>query len=106
MRLEKETVTQTQRKENMLKVNAKYILKNHILQEAINDAKEGKFTMIDDLLTVALSPFEEHTELEYLNKPTPLKAKNIKLSCSLLIVMTMNLLMKGLFHQTESKINI
>jgi uncharacterized protein YdiU (UPF0061 family) len=82
LRLEKETVTQTQREEKMLKVNAKYILKNHILQEAINDANEGNFTMIDDLLTVALSPFDEHVSLEYLNKPTPLKAKNIKLSCS------------------------
>ena len=82
LRLEKEELDKTARHEKMLKVNAKYILKNHILQEAINDAKENKFQMIDDLLKVALSPFEEHEELEYLNKPTPPKAKNIKLSCS------------------------
>jgi serine/tyrosine/threonine adenylyltransferase len=82
LRLEKESVTSEERYEKMLKVNAKYILKNHILQEAINDAKEHNFKMVDDLLTVALSPFEEHEALEYLNKPTPLKAKNIKLSCS------------------------
>jgi len=29
-----------------------------------------------------LSPFDEHVELEYLAKATPLSAKNIKLSCS------------------------
>ena len=81
-RLEKESLSQREREEKMLKVNAKYILKNHILQEAINDAKEHNFQMIDDLLKVALSPFDEHEELEYLNKPTPIKAKNIKLSCS------------------------
>ncbi|MFK5938626.1 MAG: YdiU family protein, partial [Sulfurimonas sp.] len=34
-RLEKEILTQNKREEKMLKVNAKYILKNHILQEAI-----------------------------------------------------------------------
>ena len=81
-RLKQEEVSQDAREQKMLKVNAKYILKNHILQEAINDAKENNFKMIDDLLRVALSPFEEHKELEYLNKPTPLKSKNIKLSCS------------------------
>jgi len=59
-----------------------YILKNHILQEAIEKAEEHDFSMIDELLTIALAPFYEHPELEHLSKPTPLKFKNIKLSCS------------------------
>jgi len=81
-RLEKENLSQEERESKMLQVNAKYILKNHILQEAINDASEGKFQMVKDLLTVALTPFNEHEKLEYCNKPTPIKSKNIKLSCS------------------------
>lgn len=80
--LEKESMSQHNREEKMLSVNPKYILKNHILQEAIEKAKEHDFTMIDDLLKVAHSPFKEHKELEYLCVPTPKKAKNIKLSCS------------------------
>jgi len=38
--------------------------------------------MIEELLIVAIAPFDEHKELEHLAKATPLKSKNIKLSCS------------------------
>ena len=81
-RLTKEKISQEERHQKMLAVNPKYILKNHILQEAIDKAKIHDFTMLNDLLKVALHPCEEHEELEYLCKPTPMSAKNIKLSCS------------------------
>jgi uncharacterized protein YdiU (UPF0061 family) len=81
-RLKKESLSDSQRESKMLAVNPKYILKNYILQEAIDRAKQFDFSMIEDLLKVALSPFDEHKELEHLAKPTPKKAKNIKLSCS------------------------
>lgn len=82
LRLEKETVTTPKRHEKMLKVNPKYILKNHILQKAIEKAEAHDFSMVNDLLKVALTPFNEHEELEYLYKSAPMEAKNIKLSCS------------------------
>ena len=82
LRLEKEDLKTQERHHKMLRVNPKYILKNHILQEAIDEAVTGDFTMVNDLLKVAHSPFEEHEELEHLAKATPLSAKNIKLSCS------------------------
>ena len=66
----------------MLAVNPKYILKNHILQLAIEQTKANDFTMLNDLLKVALAPCEEHEALEYLCIQTPQKEKNIKLSCS------------------------
>lgn len=82
VRLEKETLRDEERHAKMLKVNPKYILKNHLLQEAIERANKYDFSMIEELLKVAENPFEEHYELEHLSKPTPLEAKNIKLSCS------------------------
>jgi len=82
LRLGKETLSTFKRHEKMLRVNPKYILKNHILQEAIEKAEIKDFSMVNELLKVALNPFDEHEELEYLAKPTPLSAKNIKLSCS------------------------
>jgi len=82
VRLEKESLNQEKRHEQMLGVNPKYILKNHILQEAIVKAKLSDFSMVDDLLRVAHNPYVEHESLTYLCKPTPKKAKNIKLSCS------------------------
>ena len=81
-RLKKETLSQEQRHEKMLAVNPKYILKNHILQLAIEQTKANDFTMLNDLLKVALAPCEEHEALEYLCIQTPQKEKNIKLSCS------------------------
>lgn len=81
-RLMKENISHEERHKCMLAVNPKYVLKNHILQEAIDEAKQGSFFMIEDLLKVAHNPFDEHEELEYLCKPTPPKAKNLKLSCS------------------------
>jgi len=81
-RLEKETLSQQHREEKMLTSNPKYILKNFLLQEAIDKAIEGDFSMVDDMLKVALEPFDEHKELEYLARKAPTKAKNIKLSCS------------------------
>jgi len=66
----------------MIQVNPKYILKNYILQEAIEKASRHDFSMVKHLLKVALAPFDEHPELEYLAKPTPSEYKNIKLSCS------------------------
>ena len=81
-RLEEESLSEVKRHEKMLSVNPKYILKNHILQEAIDKADEHDFEMVNELLKVALSPFDEHLELEHLCKPTPMESKNIKLSCS------------------------
>lgn len=82
IRLQKEDISQQEKKDNMLAVNPKYILKNHILQEAIDKANDGDFTMVNNLLYVAHNPFDEHEEFEHFTKPTPEKYKNIKLSCS------------------------
>lgn len=81
-RLKMESLSTKERHSKMLGANPKYILKNHILQEAIEKAELGDFSMVEDLLTVAYKPYDEHLELEYLAKATPNEAKNIKLSCS------------------------
>ncbi|QOY51720.1 protein adenylyltransferase SelO [Candidatus Sulfurimonas baltica] len=81
-RLKKESLSNKDRHKEMLQVNPKYILKNHILQEAIEKAQRHDFSMIEELLTVAQSPFEEHFELEHLSRSAPQQAKNLKLSCS------------------------
>ena len=81
-RMQREVFTISERHKRMLAVNPKYVLKNHILQEAIDKADKHDYSMVDELLRVALSPFDEHLELEHLCKPTPLESKNLKLSCS------------------------
>jgi len=80
-RLKKESLSLKERHEKMKTINPKYILKNHILQEAIEKAEKEDYSMIESLLTVALAPFDEHRELEHLAKATPHACINMKLCC-------------------------
>jgi len=66
----------------MKKINPKYIIKNYMLQEAIELAHEGDYSLVNDLLKIAQKPFDEHKKYEKYSKPTPMEFANIKLSCS------------------------
>jgi uncharacterized protein YdiU (UPF0061 family) len=81
-RLAKETLAAGERHQKMLRTNPKYVLKNYILQEAIEKAEAHDLSGVDALLRLAQSPFDEHPELERYALPTPAKEKNLKLSCS------------------------
>ena len=82
MRLTHESLSAEKRKEAMLKTNPKYVLKNYMLQEAIDKAKSGDFSAVEELMILAKNPYDEHPKFERFSKPTPDKYKNLKLSCS------------------------
>ncbi len=69
-------------KELMKKTNPKYVIKNYMLQEAIDAAKKNDFKLTNDLLNIAQNPFDEHKEFERYSKTTPKEESNLKLSCS------------------------
>lgn len=71
-----------ERNQKMLRTNPKYVLKNYILQEAIEHAENGDNTLVNDLLVLAQNPFDEHPEFERYAKATPSSYQNLKLSCS------------------------
>jgi len=75
-------IDKTIRKKQMLDNNPKYVLKNYMLQEAIDAGESGDFTLVDDLFKIAQHPFDEHPEFERWAGVTPTKFKNQKLSCS------------------------
>jgi uncharacterized protein YdiU (UPF0061 family) len=81
-RLRKNASTAEERHFEMLKINPKYVLKNYMLQEAIDAADEGDFAMIEDLFAIAQNPYEEHPAFEDWAAATPEALKNRKLSCS------------------------
>ena len=81
-RLAVETSNVKERQESMLKTNPKYVLKNYILQEAIDAAEEGDFNLVDDLFVIAQDPYAEHEGFERWAGVTPDEFKNKKLSCS------------------------
>lgn len=81
-RLSHNTSSTQKRHEQMLRTNPKYVLKNYILQEAIEKAERGEFTLVNDLLHIAQNPFDEHEMFDRYAGVTPQQHTNLKLSCS------------------------
>jgi uncharacterized protein YdiU (UPF0061 family) len=66
----------------MLQNNPKFVLRNHLGEEAIQKAKTGDFFEIDTLLHLLHSPYDEHSGYDrYANFP-PSWASSIEISCS------------------------
>jgi len=81
-RLKDNTSSQVEKERQMFRTNPKYVLKNYMLQEAIDAAKEGNFSLVGALFKIAQEPFAEHPEFERWAGATPEQFKNNKLSCS------------------------
>lgn len=69
-RLLDEELNDTKRFKTMRKTNPKYVLKNYILQEAIDKADQNDFTLVETLLKIAQHPYSEHKEFEHYSYPS------------------------------------
>ena len=68
--------------ESMLRTNPKFVLRNHLGELAIRQAKLGDFSQVTILLELLQSPFEEHPAHEALAGFPPEWASHIEISCS------------------------
>lgn len=68
--------------EAMLKVNPKFVLRNHMAQTAIVQAQDKDFGEVARLLRVLQTPFDEHPDCEDLALAPPAWAAQLHLSCS------------------------
>ena len=66
----------------MLKNNPKFVLRNHLGEQAIQKAKLKDFSQVDTLLMLLESPYEEHPEFDEHAGFPPDWASNIEISCS------------------------
>ncbi len=66
----------------MLKTNPKFVLRNHLGEEAIRAAKLKDFSGVDTLQALLQSPFEEHPAHEAKAGFPPDWASSIEISCS------------------------
>ncbi|MBC7918221.1 MAG: YdiU family protein [Rhodoferax sp.] len=66
----------------MHKTNPKYVLRNHLGEEAIRAAKHKDFTVVAQLLKVLERPFDEHPEHGAWAGFPPTWASDISISCS------------------------
>ena len=66
----------------MLANNPKYVLRNHLGEQAIQAAKGKDFAPVSDLLHVLERPFDEHPEFDAFAAFPPDWAATIAISCS------------------------
>ena len=80
-----ERIAQTvpaQRHDLMLKTNPKFVLRNHLGEEAIRAAKLKDFSQVDILLNLLQSPYDEHPAHDSFAGFPPDWASSIAISCS------------------------
>jgi uncharacterized protein YdiU (UPF0061 family) len=66
----------------MLKSNPKFVLRNHLGQQAIEAAAQKDFSGVATLLTLLESPFDEHPGADAYAGFPPDWASTIEISCS------------------------
>jgi serine/tyrosine/threonine adenylyltransferase len=66
----------------MLQVNPKYVLRNHLAEAAIQKSKKGDHSEVETLFKLLQSPFEEHSQFEHYANLPPDWAASIEISCS------------------------
>lgn len=81
-RLRAEQSDDAERAVRMEATNPKYVLRNHLLQVAIEKAQQGDATEIDTLFQLMRRPFDEQPEHEAYATEPPASARHIEVSCS------------------------
>ena len=81
-RLQSENNVDAERRERMMSVNPKFVLRNHIAQTAIEKAQNGDYEEVNILLEVLQKPFDEQPEMERFAEPPPVGSERIAVSCS------------------------
>jgi uncharacterized protein YdiU (UPF0061 family) len=68
--------------QSMLRVNPKFVLRNHLAEIAIRQAQSGEFSEIETLHNLLKSPFDEHPGFEAYADLPPDWARQLEISCS------------------------
>lgn len=71
-----------ERRVAMQAVNPKYILRNHLAEEAIVNAQAGDYSEVERLAAVLRFPFDEQPEFERYADLPPAWASGLEVSCS------------------------
>ena len=81
-RLRDERSDDAERRARMNRVNPKFVVRNHLAEQAIRRAQEGDFSETEQLLKVLQRPFDEQPEHEADAGFAPDWAQHLEVSCS------------------------
>jgi uncharacterized protein YdiU (UPF0061 family) len=81
-RLSFEKTSSEDRSQMMTRANPKFVLRNYLAQEAIQDAEKSDFTKLKNLLKALKNPYEENSEFEDFANAPPEWGKKLEISCS------------------------
>ncbi|WP_419421027.1 protein adenylyltransferase SelO [Legionella sp. D16C41] len=82
-RLEIEKISTSIRQKKMKEINPKFILRNHLVQQAIIQAYDNKnYEEIAKLYSILQKPFADQPEYELYSLPPPKNLAEIQVSCS------------------------
>lgn len=82
-RLQLDGVSELERRTLMNSVNPKYVLRNYLAQQAIDQSTEGDHSLVNQLLDVMRHPYDEQPEQEQFAEKRPEWART-KAGCSML----------------------
>ena len=68
--------------QSMLRTNPKFVLRNHLAETAIRDARAGDFGKVERLLHLLQTPFDEHPDMHAYAGFPPAWASQLEISCS------------------------
>jgi uncharacterized protein YdiU (UPF0061 family) len=81
-RLRAEASVDAERRAAMNRVNPKYVLRNYLAQQAIEQAQNGDYSGVRELLAVLEHPFDEQPGKEHYAALPPDWAAHLEVSCS------------------------
>jgi len=81
-RLQHEARIDSERQAQMRQVNPKYILRNHLAEQAIRSAQAGDFSEIETLRRLLARPYDEQPEFKAYAGLPPDWANDLSVSCS------------------------
>lgn len=81
-RLRRDGSDDADRRKVMNRVNPKYILRNYLAQQAIDQAEAGDYSEIKTLHTILQKPFDEQPEYQAYAEAPPDWGKTLEISCS------------------------
>ena len=81
-RFELEKISQDQHEEIVKANNPKFILRNYLAQQAIENAEKGDFSEVNKLLEILKNPFLDHEGFDDYAKESPEWGKKLEISCS------------------------